>query len=120
MAMQQNSLGIRLLYLLSRKEQPDFNYIQLCSPDQSKFDSCFGDDQYIVCAMNRDGTAHELSFNIMVTMFHQFIAQNRHYFNVHTFIGQQISKRSLEDWKLSRHNHGHHAKTDSLISDKRL
>ena len=108
----------RLLHPLSREEEePDFDHIQLCSPDQSKLDSCFGDDQYIVCAMNRDETAHELSFNIIKAMFHQFIGQNRYYFNVHTFIDQQINKRSFEDWKLCRHNHGHHGKDDSLISD---
>ena len=50
-------------------------------------------------------------------MFHQFIARNRYYFNVHIFIGQQINKRSFEDWKLCRHNHRHHGKYDSLIFD---
>ena len=40
------------------------------SPDQSKLDSCFGNNQYIVCAMNSDETAHELSFNIIKAMFH--------------------------------------------------
>ena len=56
--------------------------------------------------MNRDKTAHELSFNIIEVMFHQFIARNRYHFNVHTFIGQQINSRSFEDWKLCRHNRG--------------
>ena len=50
-------------------------------------------------------------------MLHQFIARNRYYFNVHTFVGQQINKRLFEDWKLSRHNHGHHGEDDSLMSD---
>ena len=56
----------RLLHPLSKEEEePDFDHIRFCSPNQSKFDSCFGDDQYVVCAMNRDETAHELSFNII-------------------------------------------------------
>ena len=33
-----------------------------------------------------------------------------------TFIGQQINKRSMMDWKLCRQNHRHHGKADSLIS----
>ena len=65
--------------------------------------------------MNRDETSHELSFNIIKAMFYKFIARNRYYFNVHTFIGEQINKRMLEDWKQCRHNHGHHCKVDSLI-----
>ena len=67
--------------------------------------------------MNRDEAAHELSFNIIEAIFHQFIARNRYYFNLHTFIGQQINKRSFQDWKLCRHNHGHHGKDGSSISD---
>ena len=47
--------------------------------------------------MNKDETAHELSFNIIEAMFHQFINQNKYYFDVHTFIGQQINTMSLED-----------------------
>ena len=70
----------RLFCPLSREnDEPDFDYILLCSPDQPKFDSCFTDDQHIVCAMNRDETAHELSFNIIKAMFHQFIERNRYY-----------------------------------------
>ena len=103
----------RLLHLSLSEEELDFDHIQLCSPDPSKLDSCFGDNQYIVCAMNRNGTAHNLSCNIIVAMFHHFIAQNMYYFNVHSFIGKQVNKRSLEDWKLYRHNHGHHSKADS-------
>ena len=61
--------------------------------DQYKLDFCFGDDQFIVCAMNGDKRAHELSFNIIEAMFHHFIAQNSYYFNVYTLIGQQINKR---------------------------
>ena len=67
--------------------------------------------------MIRGETAHELSFNIIKAMVHQFIARKRYYFDVHTFIGQQINKRSLKDWKLCRHNHGNHGKADSLISE---
>ena len=67
--------------------------------------------------MNRDTTANELSFNIIEAMFHHFIARNRYYFNVHIFIGQQINKRSLKDWKLYRHKRRHHCKADCLISD---
>ena len=100
----------------SRKTEPDFGHIQRCSPVQPKLDSCFGDDQYNLCAMNRDVTAHGLLFNIIEAMFHQFITWNMYHFNVHTFIGQQINKISLEDWKLCRHNNGHHGKSDSLIS----
>ena len=107
----------RFLHLLSKEEEePDFDHI-CCSPNQVKLDSCFGDDQYIVCGMKRDETAHELFFNIIEAMFHQFIARNRYYFNIHTFIGQQINQGSFEDWKLCRHNHRHHIKYDSLISD---
>ena len=62
--------------------------------------------------MNRDETA-----NIIKAMFHQFIAQNRYYFNVHTDIGQQMNKRSLEDWKLCRHNHWQYGNAVSSISD---
>ena len=109
MEMQQN----RLLHSSSREEEPDFDHICICSPNQSKLDSCFGDNQYIVCSMNRDETSHEVSFNIIVAMFHHFIAQNIYYFNVCTFIVQQ----TLEDWKLCRHNHGHHGTASSLISE---
>ena len=39
-----------LLYPLSKEEEESyFDHIRLCSPHQCKFDSCFGDDQYIVC-----------------------------------------------------------------------
>ena len=90
MAMQVHSSGIDcfILYKKEEEEESDFNHIWLCSPDQSKLDSCFWDDQYIVCAMNRDRTAHELSFNIIEAMFHQLLSRNRYYFNVHTFISQ--------------------------------
>ena len=47
----------RLLHPSSSEEEPDFDHIRLCSPDKSKLESCFEDDQYIVCAMNRDETA---------------------------------------------------------------
>ena len=67
--------------------------------------------------MNRNETAHEPSFNIIETMFHKLIARDRYYFHVHTFIGQQVIKRSLQDLNLFRHNHGHHGKADSSISD---
>ena len=67
--------------------------------------------------MTRDETAHELSFNIIKAIFHRFIVRNRYYFNVHTFSGQQIHKRSLENWKLCRHNNGHHGENDGSISD---
>ena len=108
----------RLLHSLSiEKEETDYDHILLCSPDQSKLDSCFRDNQYIVCAMNRDETAHELSSSINEAMFHQFIARTRYYFNVHTFISEQIKKISLEDWTLCRHNHGYHGKADGSISD---
>ena len=50
-------------------------------------------------------------------MFHEFTAQYRYYFNVHTFIGQQINKRSFEDWKLCRHNIEYPGKAVSLVSD---
>ena len=60
---------------------------------------------------------NELSLNITEAMLHYFIARNKYYFDVHTFIDQQINKRSLEDWKLCRHNHGHHDKADSSISE---
>ena len=64
----------RLLHpLLRKEEEPDFDHIQLCSPDKSKLDSCFGDDQYIAYAMSKDETAYELSFSIIKAMFHQFI-----------------------------------------------
>ena len=48
-------------------------------------------------------------------MFHQFIVRNRYYFNLLTFIDQQINKRSWQDWKLCRHLHGHCGKDDSSI-----
>ena len=115
-AMQQNSSGIGCFKPSSRNEErPDFDHIQLCSPDQSKLDSCFGDDQYTVWTKNRDEIVHELSFNIIEAMFHCFIAQNRYFFDVCTF--QQINKRFFENWKLCRHHHGHHGKADSSISD---
>ena len=66
--------------------------------------------------MSRDVTAEELSFIIIEAMFHQFITKNKYYLNVNTFVGQQINKRSLGDWKLCRYNHGHHDNVDSLIS----
>ena len=50
-------------------------------------------------------------------MFHQFIARNRNYFDVHTFFGQPINKRSFEDWKLCRHNYQYHHKDDNLLPD---
>ena len=50
-------------------------------------------------------------------MVHHSITRNRHYFNVHTSIGQQIDKISVEVWKLYRHNYGHHGKADTSISD---
>ena len=50
-------------------------------------------------------------------MFHHSIARNRYYFEVHTFIGQQIHKMSVEDWKCYMHNHGHHGEADTSISD---
>ena len=61
----------RLLHPLSKEEEeePDYDHIQVCSPDQSQLDSCFGDDQYTVHAMNRDETAHDLSY-IIEEMFH--------------------------------------------------
>ena len=67
--------------------------------------------------MNRYETAHESSFHIIEALFYPFIASDRHYFNFHTFIGQQINKRSFENWKLCGHNHGHHANYESFISD---
>ena len=67
--------------------------------------------------MNRDETAHELSFNIIEAMFHQFIARNKYYFNVYTFIGQQINKRSFENWNTVQAQPGHHSKDDSLFFD---
>ena len=57
------------------------------------------------------------SFSIIKAMFHQFIVQNGHYFNIHTFIGQQINKRSLDGWKICSHNHGYYGKANSSISD---
>ena len=77
----------------------------------------FAVDQYILCAMNGVERAHESFFNIIEAIFHQFITKNRSYFNNHTFIDHQINKRSLKDWKLCRHNHGHHGKYDNSISD---
>ena len=59
----------RLLHLLSREEEPDFDHIWHCSLDQSKLDYCFGDDQCIVCAMKRDETAHELNLKTMKQCF---------------------------------------------------
>ena len=67
--------------------------------------------------MNGNVTTHELSFDIIKAMFHQFIAQNRYYFNAHTCIDNKMNKRSFEDWKLCCHNHGHNGKADSLISN---
>ena len=59
----------RLLHPSSREEKDsDFDHIQLCSPDQFKLDTCSEDEQYIVCSMNRDETAHALSFNIIKSM----------------------------------------------------
>ena len=82
----------RLLHPSTREEEPDFDYIRLCSPHQSNLNSCLGcleDDQYISFAMNRDEVAHELSFNIIKATFHHFINRNRYYFNAHSLIGQQ-------------------------------
>ena len=75
-------------FILSQKRKKNLILITFdFAPDQSKLDSCFGDDHYIVCAMNRDETAHKLSFNIIEELFHHFIARNWYYFNVHAFIG---------------------------------
>ena len=71
---------------------------------------------YCMCN-DRDEAAHELSFNLIETIFHQFVAKNRYHFNVHAFICQQINKRSLEVYIWCRHNHGHHDKEDRTISD---
>ena len=67
------------------------------------------------CMNNEDEAAYEWSFSITEAMFHHFIAKNKYCFNIHTFIDQQINEQSLEDWKLSRHNHGHHDKADKSI-----
>ena len=80
----------------SSKEELSFYHIRLCSADHSKLDSCFGDDQCIVWAMNKDETVHELSYYIIKTIFQHFIARNRYHFVVHTFAGQQINKMSVE------------------------
>ena len=70
----RNFIRNRLLHPFSKEEEePDFDHIGLCYPDQSKLASCFGDDQCIVCEMKRDETAHELSCNIIEVMFHKFI-----------------------------------------------
>ena len=58
----------KLLQPSIREEEPGFNHIRLCSPVQSKLDSCFGDNQYILCAFNRDETALELFFHIIEAM----------------------------------------------------
>ena len=89
-AMQGKFILNSLLYpSLREKEEPDFDHIWLCSPYQSKLDFCFGDDQYIACAINRDETARKLCFSIMKVMIHQFIARNRYCFNVYIFIGHR-------------------------------
>ena len=61
--------------------------------------------------------AYELLIAIIEEKFHQFIARNRYYFDVHTFIGQQINEVSFEDGKLCRLNHGFHGEEDTSISD---
>ena len=59
-----------MLHPLSTEEEPDYDPICLCSPDQYKVDSCVGDNQYIVCTINRDEIAHEMLFNINEAMFY--------------------------------------------------
>ena len=59
-------------FLIKRKE-PNLDDIQLCSPDQSKSNSCFGNDQYTVCAMNKNETTHKLSFTISSMFIHLLI-----------------------------------------------
>ena len=68
----------------SSEEESDLDYIRFCPTNQSKLDSCFWDDQYIACVINRDDAAHELSYYIIEAMFHHFIERNRYYFAVYT------------------------------------
>ena len=77
---------------LSREEEHDFDHIRLCSLDQSKLDLCSGDDQYIVYAMNRDETTHELTLNITEAIFHHLIITNRYIFDVHRFMVNKSMK----------------------------
>ena len=80
-------------------------------------DSCSVWICFAFCAINSNETAHELSFKIIGAVVHHSITSNRHYFNVHSSICQQIDKMSVEDWKLCRHNHGYHGKADTSITD---
>ena len=115
--MQQNSSGIGCFTLLSREEKHDFDHIKLGFSDQSKLDSCFDSHRYILCAMNIDKTAHELSYEIIEAVFCNFIDTNRHYFAVHTFIDQQITKMSAEKWMICKYNHGYYGQSDTSVSD---
>ena len=90
----------RLLHPSSRKEELDFNYIRLFSPDKSELNFCFEDDHYFVVAINRDKIVQQLSFYIIEAMLHYFIAWNKLFFALNTFITHQINKLSVEDWKL--------------------
>ena len=51
-----NFIKNRLINFSSRENQPDFDNIRHCSLDQSNLDSCFGADQYIICAIKKDVT----------------------------------------------------------------
>ena len=79
---QSKFIGKRLLQLLLKEKDSIFDHKRCCSPDWSKFDSCFWDDHYILCTINRNKTVKVLSYKMLEGMFHHFIARNNFYFDV--------------------------------------
>ena len=97
MTMQGHSSEIGCFILYQKKKE-------LCSPNPSTLDSCLGDDQFIVSAMKQLMSCHSV---LLMPCFINSLQEISIYLNFHTFIGQQINKRSLEHWKLCRQDHGH-------------